>query len=338
MAQKERIIGYDYLRIIAIFMVVIIHGNVAFISDSASLRITVMEIDALCLISVPCFLMISGALLLEAERELPWKSLKRRLIKQGLPFVAWSLIYVVVRIVLKKIPANIQAFTSILYEPAYYQFWFMYTLLAIYLLLPVLAPLVHHISREVYQYALGIWMLFSVLQPTISRFFPALRLSGHVDLIVCEGYLGYFLLGYYLKKFGAEITTKSAAWLFAFGCGFTGIFVWGEYVFSGMDFQGYFYRSYLTPGVVMASMGAFAFFQNRIYIHDFVIARLSNISIGIFYIHMLVMTAFEYAGFSGSDNLFVCELKCVAVYGVSAVIAFSISKVPGLRKILLGIN
>lgn len=338
MVQKKRVIGYDYLRVIAIFMVVIIHGNVTFIADSTSLRLTAMEISALCLISVPCLLMISGALLLEAESELPWKSLKRRLVKQGLPFVVWSLIYVVVRIMLKKIPASIQAFTSLLYEPAYYQFWFMYTLLAIYLLLPVLIPLVHRISREVYQYVLGIWMLFSVLQPTISYFFPALRLSGHVGLTVCEGYLGYFLLGYYLKKYGAEITTKSAAWLLVCGCSIIGIFVWGEYAFTGMDFQGYFYRSYLTPGVVMASMGAFVFFQNRMYIHDFVIVCLSNISIGIFYIHMLVMAAFEYAGCSESDNFLVCELKCIAVYGVSAAVAFSISKVSGMRKILLGMN
>ena len=338
MVQKKRIIGYDYLRVIAIFMVVVIHGNVAFIANNAPLRLIAMELCALCLISVPCFLMISGALLLESESELPFKALRRRLTKQGLPFIVWSLIYVVVRIMLKKIPASIQAFTSLLYEPAYYQFWFMYTLLAIYLLLPVLSPLVHHISKQVYRYALGVWLLFSVLQPMLGHFFSPFRLSAHMDLVICEGYLGYFLLGYYLKKYGSEITAKKAIWLFLCGCGITSMLLWGEYGLSGADFQGYFYRSYLTPGVVLASIGAFAYFQNRTYRHSFVMVYLSNISIGVFYVHMLVMAMLEYAGFSGADNLLICEIKNIAVYGVSALIAFGISKIPILRKILLGMN
>lgn len=338
MAQKKRIMGYDYLRVIAIFMVVVIHGNVSFVSNNDLLRLTTMEIEALCLISVPCFLMISGALLLESESNSMWRSLKRRLVKQGLPFIVWSLLYVVVRIVLRKVPASIQVFTSLLYEPAYYQFWFMYTLFAIYLLLPILTPLVHHISKRVYQYALAIWLLFSVLQPTMGHFFSAFRLSEHVDLIICEGYLGYFLLGNYWKKYGTQITTKKAAWLFICGCGITGIFVLGEYILSGVDFQGYLYRSYLTPGVVMAASGAFLFFQNSNYTNSIIITHLSNVSIGVYYIHMLVMTAFEYAGFSGADNLLICELKCVAVYGISTLIAICISKISGLRKILLGMN
>lgn len=336
--EKRRIVGYDYLRVVSIFLVVVIHGNVAFVASTASLQLTIMELSALCLISVPCFLMISGALLIEDESKSSFRDLKRRLAKQGLPFIVWSLIYVVARIALKKIPATIQSFTSLLHEPAYYQFWFMYTLLAIYLLIPVISPLVHCISKEVFHYVLGVWLLFSVLQPMLEQFSPALRLSEHVNLVICEGYLGYFILGYYLKEYGTEIPPIKAIWLFICGCGITGMLVWGEYNYLSANFQGYFYRSYLTIGVVMASIGAFTFFQNRTYRHSSVIVRLSNISIGVFYIHMLVMTAFEYAGFSGTDNLLLCGLKSIAVYGVSAIIALCISKIPVLRKILLGMT
>lgn len=339
MRDQKRVIGYDYLRVIAIFMVVVIHGNVAFIAgNNESSHIIAMWIDAFCLVSVPCFLMISGALLLESESSFPLKNMRKRFTKQGIPFLVWSFIYVFFRIILKKIPLNSFAFTSLLYEPAYYQFWFMYTLLAIYLLLPVLTTLVHHISRRVYQYVLGVWLLFSVLQPMLEHFFPSFRLSSHVDLVMCEGYLGYFLLGYYLKKYGSEITKRNAIRLFVCGCVVTGILVWSEYAFSGINFRGYFYKNYLTPGVVLASIGAFTFFQNRTFRHSYLITCLSNISIGVFYIHMLVMTAFEYAGFSGANNILICELKCAAVYGASVVASFCISKIPGLRKILLGVN
>lgn len=337
MGKKNRVIGYDYLRIIAIFMVVVIHGNVAFIANSNSTsRMIAMEIGAFCLISVPCFLMISGSLLLESESEFPLQELKRRFAKQAIPFLAWSCLYVFARVLLKKIPLNAQAFTSLLYEPAYYQFWFMYTLLAIYLLLPILSSLVHHISQKVYRYMLAIWLVFCVLQPTLEHVWSAFRLSGHIDLVLCEGYLGYFLLGYYLKRYGAGIHKRKAVFLFVSGCCITGILSWGEYFFSGKGFQGFFYRNYLTPGVALAAIGAFTFFQNGAYRCSSLVTILSNISIGVFYVHMLVMTAFEYIGFSGADNLFICELKSIFVYGVSVVISYCISRIPVMRKILLG--
>lgn len=50
------------------------------------------------------------------------------------------------------------------------------------------------------------------------------------------------------------------------------------------------------------------------------------------------MTKFEYAGLSGVDNLLICELKCVAVYGIFALIVSCISKISALRQILFNMN
>ena len=337
MERKSRIIGYDYLRIIATFMVVMIHGSVAFLGGgNSSFHIVAMEIDALCLLSVPCFFMISGALLLDTKSDTSLKSLKSRLIKQGTPFVVWSVIYVFARIAMKKIPFHIDSFVSLLSEPAYYQFWFMYTLLAIYLLTPVLSALVQNISRTVYRYILGMWLLFCVVQPTLAQFIPALRLSEHVDLILCEGYLGYFLLGNYLKKYGNEIGKNTSILLLVGGCFITAVLTWLEYAFSSTRFLGVFYGGYLTPGVVMAVCGAFTLFQNRAHRSNALVIGLSDISIGIYYVHMLVITALEYVGFSGSDNLLICILKVIVAYVLSALISFGIAKLPIIRKMLLG--
>lgn len=108
MRDQKRVIGYDYLRVIAIFMVVVIHGNVAFIAgNNESSNIIAMWIDAFCLVAVPCFLMISGALLLESESSFPLKNMRKRFTKQGIPFLVWSFIYVFFRIILKKIPFDV---------------------------------------------------------------------------------------------------------------------------------------------------------------------------------------------------------------------------------------
>lgn len=339
MERKNRIIGYDYLRIIATFMVVLLHGSVAFLDGgNTAMHIVAKEINTLCLICVPLFFMISGALLLDTKSEAPLKSLKKRLVKQGIPFVVWSILYVFVRIAMKKIPFGLQAFTSLLQEPAYYQFWFMYALLAIYLLTPALSVLVQNMTRTVYRYVLGIWLVFSVIQPTLAWYFPALQLSDHVGLVLCEGYLGYFLLGHYLKKYGSTISKKAAIWLMVSGCVIAVVLTWIEYAFAGEKDLGIFCASYLTPGVVLAASGAFLLFQNQVFKPKKLITGLSDISIGIFYVHMLVITAFEYVGFSGADNLMICLLKSVSAFAVSAIISFVISKIPGMRKILLGLG
>lgn len=337
MEQKNRTIGYDYLRIIATFMVVLLHGSVVFLNgDNTALYIVAKEINTLCLLSVPCFFMLSGALLLDGKSETPLKSLRIRLTKQGVPFLVWSLVYVFARIALKKIPFGIQAFTSLLQEPAYYQFWFMYTLLAIYLLTPIISALVQNINRTVYRYMLGIWLLFSVFQPLLAECFPVFRLSKHVDLVLCGGYVGYFLLGHYLKRYGNAVSGKTAGWLLAGGCLLAVVATWCEFVFAGEKNLELFSGTYLSPTVVLMTSGAFLLFQNKTFRPKKWITELSDISIGIFYVHMLVITAFEYVGFSGSDNLLICLLKSVVAFVVSALISFGISKIPGLRRVLLG--
>lgn len=339
MERKSRIVGYDYLRVIATLMVVILHAMVAFLAgDNTSAHIIAKEINTLCLISVPLFFMISGALLLDCKSENPLKSLKKRLAKQGIPFVLWSLIYVLARILMKKIPFGIQAFTALLQEPAYYQFWFMYTLLAIYLLSPALTILAQNMSRTVYQYVLGIWLVFCVAQPTLAWYIPALRLSEHVDLVLCKGYIGYFFLGHYLKKNGSTVKSKTAVWMMVGGSLLAAALTWIEHTFAGEKYLGIFSASYLTPGVVLSASGAFLLLQNSALRPGKFITGLSDISIGIFYIHMLVITAFEYVGFSGADNLLICLLKSVIAFAASALLSFGISKIPGLRRVLLGVH
>ena len=68
-----------------------------------------------------------------------------------------------------------------------------------------------------------------------------------------------------------------------------------------------------------------------------VIKALSASSIGVYYIHMLVLTAIEYVGFVGDSSILILAVKIIATYSVSLVAAFIISKIPYVKKILLGL-
>ncbi len=345
MTGKERHIGYDIIRTVAIFMVVAIHSNIAPLAANKGEPVwyCVLFLQTLCIIAVPLFFMVSGALLLTPEKEISIKELyKSRIPKQAIPFVVWSLVYVSARIVMGKIPFTVGAFTSLIYEPAYYQFWFMYTLFAIYLLLPVLQTLVKHCDKEKTEYILILWAVFSIIIPFASKYIPDFKISEHVGLVLCEGYIGYFILGYYLSRFKRNAKCSKAAFLWGLGAIITLIGAVVEYIYSsktGNTYTGFAYQAYLLPGAVLSSTGAFLFFQNKEYKlkerSKKLITKLSALSIGVYYIHMLALTSFEYV-ITGVADIVELIVKIVSVYAVSLIGAYILSLIPGVRKILLG--
>ena len=343
--MQKRNVGYDLIRALSIFLVVAIHSNVAYLANDvggAGWHI-VMVATSVCLIAVPLFFMVSGALLLDTDEVISLDTLFfKRILKQAVPFIVWSLIYVAARIVMGKIPLTLSAFTSLLHEPAYYQFWFMYSLLAIYLLLPVLQAVVIKLDKKHLEYLLLLWLIFNTVFPLLQRFVPGFAISEHVDLILCEGYVGYFLLGHYLKKYHAELSPGRGAILAAVGIGITAVLSVVEYaVCDAISYTGYFYQAYLTPFVALAAIGVFILFSNITYTENekFTSAAklLSVASIGVYYIHMLVITALEYVGFTGSTSIVLLTVKTVLAYAISLISAIVISKTPIARKVLMGL-
>ena len=336
--ERQHNNGHDIIRIIAAFMVIVIHSTVIFLaSNKKNLMWGVgMEINSLCLVSVPLFFMTSGALLLRKNQILTKQQFKRRFLKQFIPFVCWSFVYLVARAALGKTEITIENILGMANEPAYYQFWFMYSLLAIYLLLPVLNIFIQNCSRRVLEYVLCLWLLFSVIQPTLAAFFPWAAISSHVDLVLCEGYIGYFILGYYLREFGCSISRRKTMFLMIMGIAAIMIQAGVEYVVAGTHYQGYFYRTYLTPGVVIGAVGVFLFFQNINWKVNEVVNRLSGYTLGVFYIHMLVLTAFEYLGFTGAQSLCLCGVKIISVFVVSCIMVAIMNKIKWINKLFLG--
>lgn len=346
MKNSCRVIGYDLVRTIAIFMVVAIHSNVIYLeSNQGNIGwIIVMEMTALCLMSVPLFFMISGALLLDCNQEVGICELfSKRLPKQFIPFILWSLIYVFSRIAMGRVPLSIQPFIKLLYEPAYYQFWFMYTLLGIYLLLPILQVLVRYLNQKQMEYMLIIWFIFSVVIPGISYFVKEFRISEHIDLVLCEGYIGYFLLGFYLKKYRKNVTIRLSLFLSGLGIFITGVAAYLEWLFC-VNFEkkyfGYVYQVYLLPGVVITVIGIFLICQKMDISHSNIfskaIIKMSELSIGVFYVHMLILIVLERIGLSGEKSIFILTMKTVLIYVMSLLVSYIISGLSVLRSALLG--
>lgn len=341
MNREGRIIGYDVMRIVAATMVVCIHSNVYFLHKATGELhwVAVMVMTALCVVSVPLFFMVSGAGNLVKDRTTSFTSLFRiKIPKVFIPFVIWSLIYVCLRIAMGKTPLSVHSFISLMWEPAYYQFWFMYTLFGLYLCIPISQYIIAGSSKNLLRYILAFWAVSSLLLPVLVRYIPGFSLSGHFDLIFMEGYWGYFFLGGYLRKYPLDNERRTGSVLLAAGIVITVASAVFEWKFTPADrYYGYVYCAYLLPGAAMMATGAFTLLQS-VHIKESmrrVIYYLSGLTMGVFYIHLIIINAYELA-FKGVEPTFLnAVVKIMIVVSVSFAFCAALRHVRVLKRYLL---
>ena len=219
--RKLRLACYDRMRVLA--MVGIVIGSVADIWVSAGAAggqplgfswYVANLMSSLVKPAVPLLLMAEGALLLEKPESASLKEVMRHRVLPMLSTLAiWSVIFLVVRFLWQGMVGEnvvpVTAILSIVSTPTSSHLWVLYLLLAVYLLLPFMRLLVEHAPRALLRFAIGLWLLYSVVTPAISApgVLPGLALQPYASANVVGGYLGYLLLGWMLAN--TERRTKA---------------------------------------------------------------------------------------------------------------------------------
>ncbi|MCX6050597.1 MAG: acyltransferase family protein [Chloroflexi bacterium] len=150
-------------------------------------------------IGSPLFTMVSGMLLLNPSKDQPiLVFFKKRFTKVLFPFVAWSVIYLLWRIFIRGDAFTLKQALLLLVEgPVYYHLWFIQMILGLYLATPILRIYIRHAKRENLTYFLLVWLVTDSLLPVIKRF---LGVTIGIDVVVTTGYVGFFVMGYYLRN------------------------------------------------------------------------------------------------------------------------------------------
>lgn len=207
--SKKRLIHYDLLRILACFSVVMLHSAAQF---WYTLPITgrnwqiANTYDALFRFGVPVFVMISGALFLPEHRTLSVKKLyTHNILRLLCIYTVWSCAYGLLdyrsfhtdsfqaEILLKEMLAG------------RYHLWFLPMLIGLYILLPVLRIWIRNADKRNLQYFLALFLILQIGKSTFIALFPKqtfLYLASLADFDMVCGYMGYFVLGYYLSHYG----------------------------------------------------------------------------------------------------------------------------------------
>ena len=227
--SQQREIWLDWLRVTACFLVMATHSCEPFyLGGEGSLILTkadaiwVAVLNSLPRAAVALFIFMSSYLqfpLHYSTGEFFWKRAKRILS----PFVFWTVMYAFVW------GEPVQNFKDLLlnFNYAAGHLWFVYMLIGLYLVMPLLSPWAEKVGKRELQVYLGIW-LFTTLIPLIRQWAggPAPVIYGPSGIpnaakfplwgeaswntygvfYYLSGFIGYLLLGLYFRKFVGRLS------------------------------------------------------------------------------------------------------------------------------------
>ena len=228
MNETKREVWVDWMRVIACFMVVVVHSTEPFyLGGEGSQILTRTDMfwtsffDTLVRSCVPLFVIASSYLQFPVHYPTP-TFFKRRLVRVLIPFVIWSAVYA---LAWGDPASNFKGLLLNFNYPAGH-LWFVYMLLGLYLIMPLLSPWAERVGRKE--------LLFYMLLCFLTTFIPFIREAASPDAVTViygvggiprqaefplwgeaswnayglfyylSGFLGYMLLGLYLRKFAGR--------------------------------------------------------------------------------------------------------------------------------------
>lgn len=210
--------------------------------------------------AVPLFLMCSGALFLNPDKELPWRKLYGTyILRIFVAMVFWAVVYKLMEIARNgdwSAAALLEGGRQLLRLEDETHLYYLRIVLLFYAFLPIGRLVVRHASDREVTYLLGLWAVVGILAPTVAINFPnaPLPIPPQWPLNTTYTALGYGLLGYWLRRRPVSCAlagvTAAAGW--ALVCGLT---VWASLR------QGSLYNGFLegrTLGVCLMAAGLFA--------------------------------------------------------------------------------
>ena len=215
--EKKRILYLDYMRVTALFAVILLHVSVIdwskFPINSFNWQVF-NAFDGLVRFCVPVFVMISGVFFLDKDRDITLKKLfSHNILRIATAFVFWSVLYAVVCTIVEEnnmIDESVIKYfiASVIY--GHYHMWFLFTIVGLYLITPFLRKITA--DKKLTEYFIVLSVVFANL-PKILVFIPALdEVVGKIlyksNMFFVLGYAGYFVLGHYLHTYEISLKLK----------------------------------------------------------------------------------------------------------------------------------
>ena len=331
----KREVWLDFLRVTACFLVMVVHSTEPFyLGGDGALILTATDafwvavFEAISRCCVPVFLVTSAYLQFPLHYS-TGEFLRRRAIRILIPMLLWTVVYALVW------GNPVENFKGLLFNFNYAagHLWFVYMLVGVYLIMPLLSPWAEKVSCRELEIYLGIWLLTTlfpfvrelaggeapIIQAADGLPAPALfplwgeaSWNAYGTFYYVSGFFGYLLLGLYLRRFVENRRWSKLAVCSLFLLGFVAIL--GGLLHRFSDTADAFPISgslgtaiaWETPisfcglPVVMTTVGIILLFRSYPYIrtensffYRKCILPLSKAGYGMYLMHMLVLSFFS---------------------------------------------
>lgn len=299
---------------------------------------------------IPVFVMLSGMFMLNPGKELTIKKLYlKNILRIAVSLLFWGTIYPFLNnyIICGNINPVffIQGFKAIITGNPWYHLWFLYMLIGLYIITPVLRVFVANASKGDVVYFLTVSFIFAGLFPFLIRFYPFDRfakLLSQLNLDIIIGYSGFYVLGYYLSKYDFKRATKII--IYVLGILGVAVTVTGTSLISlknGVASQLFYDYSY--PNIIVTAIAVFLVFKNvfreKEYSHKVrsVIFALSRCSFGIYLLHdifNIFLRSININTLSFSPILSV-PLISLTIFVLGIIFSYPLTKLPFINRYIV---
>lgn len=345
----------DLLRGLATIAVIVIHVTAG---PLTALNVTSADWGVLNVYNgltrwcVPVFLMLSGMFMLDPKKGLTTPTLLGRYVLRILTALFfWGFFYGITNYLLAggslSWDAVLLSLKNVLWTNTHFHLWFLYTILGLYLLTPILRAFVRGASRGDFHWLFLLVFLFGALLPlalhfrpsqTVSAWTQALSVSSAVEGIIT--YIGYYVGGYYLKNFTLGRLPEIIIYLLGiFGAVVT---VGGTALMSNRAGRAdFFLYGYTTPNVLFMAVAVFVLFRYLLGVSEERgrrrgVAAVAQVSFGIYLVHEFFLLILGKLGFTALSFFpaAAVPLLTALVFMVSFGVAWVLHKIPFVGRYL----
>lgn len=339
----NRNISIDLVKAVAIIFVVVIHSCTFSFPVSSNEWSVSLFYRALSGSAVPLFLMASGGILLNPQKEISLKKLYfKNILRIALAMFFWGFaykiwhLYEISAVSLENVLLSVK---ELFFFNQEFHFYYMHIILIVYVFLPVTRIIIANSSKKQLEYLLAVWFIFAIVYPTVWRYSPFNEFGGMTTMYginLTYASIGYGVLGYYLLKH------PFSKWISAiiFIAGFLMTFVLTYYKSNECDAL---YEHFLAGNgvpVCLMAIGFFSFVQKtnikkRVVVKT--ISYVSKASFCVYLIHILVMYILKKNGINTkfAPVIFSIPAYAISIFSISVFAYFILSKIPLIKKWLI---
>ncbi len=315
--REDRKLHIDLLRIVACISVIMLHSASQYwyefpVTDTR--WVVYNAWDAVSRFGVPVFVMISGALFLSREGEVNLRKLYcSNILRLAAAYVVWSVVYGLWDCRGWTWGPGVTVWDYVMEcVLGRYHLWFLPMLIGIYMLLPVIKVFTDHCSKKNLEYFLILFLIIQIGKSTLGILqLPTIAnvLVQLLDVEMVCSYVGYFVLGYYLHRYGLPHVWQVRGY-------FLGAVSLVPAVLISIRVSWY----YMTPKseafdsysvfTFLVSVAVFVFFREKLSgialkgTAKKVLMELSANTFGVYLIHLLVIEGMQA---KGMDSLTIGE-------------------------------